>query len=127
MSLQIRRGTAAELANITPASGELIFTTDTQSVFVGNGVQPGGIPVAVGGGGNVSGVNLLASANVSAIGNVYGANIIAATAISAAGNIFSGAYFFGDGSQLTGVTASGVSASALTGSTLSSKDRKSVV
>jgi len=120
MSLQIRRGTAAELANITPASGELIFTTDTQAVFVGNGVQLGGIPVAVGGGGNVSGVNLLASNNVSAIGNVYGSNVIATTAMSAAGNIYSGAYFFGDGSQLTGVTASGVSAAALTGTTLSS-------
>jgi hypothetical protein len=120
MSLQIRRGTAAELANITPASGELIFTTDTQSVYVGNGVQPGGIPVAIGGGGNLTGVNVLASGVVSATGNVLGGNLHTVGSISATGNIYSGAYFFGDGSQLTGVTASGVSAAALTGTTLSS-------
>ena len=75
MSLQIRRGTAAQLANITPVQGELIYTTDTSQVYVGDGTTAGGIPVAVGGGGNLSGVNVNATGNVSAGGNVYAGNI----------------------------------------------------
>ena len=85
MSLQIRRGTAAQLAAITPATGELIFTTDTQQVFVGNGVQQGGIPIAVGGNGNISGTNLFATNAVSAIGNI------------------TGNFIFGNGYYLTGI------------------------
>ena len=42
MSLQIRRGTSAQLAVITPVIGELIYTTDTQQVYVGDGTTTGG-------------------------------------------------------------------------------------
>jgi len=45
MSLQIRRGTAAEQAAIIPAIGELIYATDTKVVYIGDGVTGGGIPV----------------------------------------------------------------------------------
>ena len=53
MSLQIRRGTAAQLANITPALAELVFTTDTEQLYIGNGVQQGGIQIT----GSVSTIN----------------------------------------------------------------------
>jgi hypothetical protein len=133
MSLQIRRGTAAQLANITPVQGELIFTTDTQQVYVGDGTTAGGIPVAVGGGGNLTGVNINASGNISAGGNITGVNITAsgnttsanfstAGTLSATGNLrggninttglvtatgnVTGNYFIGNGSQLTGIVSS---------------------
>jgi hypothetical protein len=113
MSLQIRRGTAAQLANITPVIGELIYTTDTQAVFVGDGSTLGGIPVAVGGSGNVSGTNLLTLGIASAAGNVYGNNIIASGFVSAVGNV-TGNYVLGNGSLLTGVVTS---ATAITNGT----------
>lgn len=42
MALQVRRGTNAERVTITPAEGELIYTTDTKVLYVGDGVTPGG-------------------------------------------------------------------------------------
>lgn len=43
MALQVRRGTNAERLAITPLAGELIFTTDTKQLFVGDGTTTGGI------------------------------------------------------------------------------------
>jgi len=55
MALKLRRGTDAQrllLAGPTaPAQGELIFTTDTKKLYVGDGSTPGGIPVDTGGSG----------------------------------------------------------------------------
>ena len=45
MALQIRRGTDAERGGITPLAGELIFTTDTKKLFVGDGSTVGGVQV----------------------------------------------------------------------------------
>jgi hypothetical protein len=42
MSLKIRRGTNAERLNIIPAEGELIYTTDTKNLYVGDGLTVGG-------------------------------------------------------------------------------------
>lgn len=42
MALQIRRGTDAERLTITPAAGELIYTTDTKFIYVGDGSTVGG-------------------------------------------------------------------------------------
>lgn len=42
MALQIRRGTDAERLTITPAEGELIYTTDTKLLYVGDGSTVGG-------------------------------------------------------------------------------------
>ena len=42
MALQIRRGTDAQRQGITPLAGELIFTTDTKKLFVGDGSTVGG-------------------------------------------------------------------------------------
>jgi hypothetical protein len=118
MSLQIRRGLSTQLANITPVIGELIYTTDTQVVYVGDGSTQGGIPVAVGGSGNVSGTNLLTLGIVSAAGNVTGGNILTNGQVSAAGNV-SADYFIGNGAGLTGLVAS-VNANSLTGTVLNS-------
>jgi Major tropism determinant N-terminal domain len=99
MSLQIRRGTAAQLANIVPASGELIFTTDTQQLYVGNGVQVGGLPVAYTGNGVITasgfyttGVvsaagNIITSSNIVTTGTTISSNIATTGIISATGNI----------------------------------------
>lgn len=43
MPLQIRRGTDIQRQAITPAAGELIFVTNTNQLYVGNGSTPGGI------------------------------------------------------------------------------------
>jgi hypothetical protein len=42
MSLLLRRGTDAERLTITPAEGEPIWTTDTDKLFVGDGITAGG-------------------------------------------------------------------------------------
>jgi uncharacterized protein YcfJ len=43
MTLQVRRGTNSERLGITPLQGELIFTTDTKQLYVGDGATAGGI------------------------------------------------------------------------------------
>jgi hypothetical protein len=45
-SLQLRRGLSTNRTNITPAEGELIFTTDTSTLYVGDGTTAGGVIVA---------------------------------------------------------------------------------
>lgn len=45
MALQLRRGTNAERLQFTPLAGELIYTTDTKEVFIGDGSTVGGKPV----------------------------------------------------------------------------------
>jgi len=45
MSLKLRRGTNAQRIVITPAEGELIYTTDTKKLYVGDGSTGGGVAV----------------------------------------------------------------------------------
>ena len=42
MAFRLRRGTDAERLIITPEEGELIYTTDTKQIFVGDGITLGG-------------------------------------------------------------------------------------
>lgn len=42
MALRLRRGTDAERLAITPAEGELVYTTDTKKVYIGDGSTVGG-------------------------------------------------------------------------------------
>jgi hypothetical protein len=44
-NLQVRRGTAAEVAAITPLEGEPVWETDTKKLIVGDGSTAGGITV----------------------------------------------------------------------------------
>jgi hypothetical protein len=50
MALLLRRGLEADRLSITPEEGELIYVTDTKLIYVGDGVTPGGILIAGGGG-----------------------------------------------------------------------------
>ena len=111
MSLQIRRGTNAERTTITPVAGELIYTTDTKAVFVGDGTTVGGINISVGGTGNIT-ANLigdvtgnLSGTTVSVTGNIDGGNLNTGGLVSAAGNV-TGNYILGNGALLTGVITS---------------------
>lgn len=45
MALRLRRGIDAERQLITPLEGELIYTTDTKILYIGDGLTAGGIPV----------------------------------------------------------------------------------
>lgn len=85
MALQIRRGTDAERQLFIPLQGEIIFTTDTKKLYVGDGTTVGGIAVdTVGEGGEpdsnttysisaesvTGGVNLRLTGSDSSIDNV---------------------------------------------------------
>ena len=55
MPLQIRRGTDAERqGSFTPAEGELIYTTDTKKLYVGDGITPGGVAIDTVGSGGIT-------------------------------------------------------------------------
>ena len=45
MGLRLRRGTDAQRLLITPVEGELVYTTDTKRLWVGDGSTLGGIMV----------------------------------------------------------------------------------
>ena len=51
MAFQLRRGTNAQRSAITPLQGELLYTTDTKTLYVGDGTTAGGTIVSGGGGG----------------------------------------------------------------------------
>ena len=70
MPLQIRRGTDAErLGSFTPVEGELIYTTDTKKLYVGDGATVGGVAIdTVGsGGGGASVLNDLSDVVIGAL------------------------------------------------------------
>ena len=49
-TLRIKRGTKTQLQTTpgyVPAEGELVYTTDSKEVFVGDGATTGGTPVSV--------------------------------------------------------------------------------
>jgi hypothetical protein len=53
MALQIRRGLEAGRAAVTPAPGELLFTTDQSKLYIGDGATVGGTLVTGSGIGNI--------------------------------------------------------------------------
>ena len=67
MALRLRRGTDAERQLITPAQGELIYTTDTKSLYIGDGTTAGGIVVQGGGGGGASTLNDLTDVTIGSV------------------------------------------------------------
>ena len=97
----------------------------TASYFIGNGSQLTGIDATLIQNGN-SNVKVNANANVTtSVNGTSNVLVVANTGayvtgiISATGNV-TGDYFFGNGSQLTGVAAASVNAGNLVGNTLSS-------
>ena len=55
MSLRIRRGTEAQRTGVPFDNGELVYTTDTKQLWIGDGVTAGGSPVV---GSNITGYGL---------------------------------------------------------------------
>lgn len=66
MSVQIRRGLDSDRTTTTFAEGELIYTTDLKTLWVGDGTTAGGIPI---GGGTVSSVGLSVPTGFSVSGS----------------------------------------------------------
>jgi hypothetical protein len=90
MALQLRRGTNAERAAETFAVGELIYTTDTKQIYVGDGSTQGGVLVSSSAASSPASL----TQNLSLNGfNISGTGNISATA------------FVGDGSGLTGIAS----------------------
>jgi uncharacterized delta-60 repeat protein len=116
-TLQFRRGTTGELELITGAPGELFVDTTKDVVVVSDGVTVGGFPLQSELVSNVNiktinGNSILGAGDIVITGGDYGnANVAANLAafgsnpITTTGNI-TGSFFIGNGSQLTGVTAS---------------------
>jgi len=88
--------------------------TGTSLSLIGNinsgNVNTSGLVSATG---NVTGGNVLTSGLLSATGNATLGNVLTAGVVSATGNI-SGNFFIGNGSQLTGVIASGGQGNTIT-------------
>ena len=99
----------ANVATFLAAYGSNTISTTgnvTANFFIGNGSQLTGIVSSYGNANVVANLAALGSNPVSSTGNVSGGNIRTVGQVSATGNI-TGAYIFGNGSQLTGI--SGVS------------------
>ena len=77
MALKLRRGSNAQRLLITPAEGELIYTTDTKLLYVGDGTTAGGVAVDSGAATTFLGIasnitpDVTNTRNIGAVGNVY--------------------------------------------------------
>ena len=60
MSLRIRRGTEAQRTGVTFDTGELVYTTDSKQLWIGDGITSGGTPVV---GSNITGYGLTFNAS----------------------------------------------------------------
>jgi|TARA_B100000586_G_scaffold268893_1_gene246420 hypothetical protein len=93
MALRLRRGTNSERALITPADGELIYTTDTKILYIGDGTTVGGNPVDTAGtafGANVdlNNFDLIGTGNINTTGNItITGNITADGNLTLGGNL----------------------------------------
>ena len=82
MALKLRRGTNAERTAITPVAGELVYTTDTKKVWVGDGSTVGGNIVTgqndivddttpqLGGNLDLNGNNITGTGNINIAGTI---------------------------------------------------------
>ena len=121
MALRLRRGTNAERTAITPEAGELVFTTDTKKVFVGDGTTTGGIIVSgqndivddgtpqLGGDLDLNGNNITGTGNINITGT-----------ITATGNINLGDGAGGDVLSIGGVLSGNLIADAADAYTIGS-------
>ena len=88
MALKLRRGLEADRTDITPAEGEIIYTTDQKQLFVGDGETAGGTLVssAVVSVNGLQGVVTLTTDDIDEGTNKYFTNTQARNAISATGS-----------------------------------------
>jgi len=80
MAFRIRRGTDTERLSIAPAEGELLYTTDTGNIYVGDGSTTGGTLVTapiindtspeLGGNLDLSGNNIVGTGNINITGTI---------------------------------------------------------
>ena len=82
MALRLRRGTNADRLTITPEAGEIIYTTDTKKLFVGDGSTVGGNLVSgvndiiddatpqLGGDLDLNGNNIVGNGNINITGTI---------------------------------------------------------
>lgn len=111
MALLLRRGTDAERQTIIPAQGELVYTTDTKELYVGDGSTQGGILVSadvsddtspsLGGDLDLNGNNITGTGNIDIAGT-----------ITATGNIN-----LGDGVEDNVIVGGQIASSLIPGST----------
>lgn len=113
MALQLRRGTDAERQSITPVEGELIYTTDTNQLYVGGVIAPstnltqGGILVS-GSLANDTSPTLSANLNLNAHDITGVGNINIDGTITATGNIN-----LGDGAEDNVIVGGQISSSLI--------------
>lgn len=69
MALRLRRGTDAERLLITPIEGELVYTTDTKLLYVGDGTTAGGTLVTGAGGGGSTTLDALTDTDLTGAEN----------------------------------------------------------
>tara|TARA_A100001015_G_scaffold8875_1_gene10804 strand:- start:3571 stop:5358 length:1788 start_codon:yes stop_codon:yes gene_type:complete len=82
MAFKLRRGTNAQRLTITPAEGELIYTTDTKKLYAGDGTTIGGNLISglnnviedtspqLGGDLDLAGNNIIGNGNINITGNI---------------------------------------------------------
>ena len=98
-NISVKASAQLTTPNIGAATGTSLSTTGT--VTAGN-LATGGTASATG---NITGGNVLTAGLMSSTGNATHGNVLTGGIVSATGNV-TGNYFIGNGSQLTGVTAS---------------------
>jgi fibronectin-binding autotransporter adhesin len=121
-NIEFTQFSASQVYSANTAAGLSLIGTvfnakvdENTTAFDGNG------NIIVKAGANLTTPNIGAATgtSLSVTGNIDGGNVFTGGAVSATGNI-TGNFFIGNGSQLTGVTATSVDAGNLTGNTLSS-------
>lgn len=100
MPLRIRRGTNSERLTITPLEGELVYTTDTKLLYIGDGTSAGGNPAVGGFSGtltsnlNLSGFNITGTGNINITGSINSTTLTSSSsatiggALNVSGNAF---------------------------------------
>ena len=126
MALKLRRGLSANRTDIVPAEGELIYTTDTKLIYVGDGTTPGGnvVTASGGGGGSITGITDNTTGPVLTLNNT---NIQTGVTLQLGADIDLNQYdITGEGDitvtgdlSVTGIGSGIVSANAVNTSTLS--------
>ena len=84
MALKLRKGTDAERLLVTFSEGELIYTTDTKQIFVGDGSTTGGVFVgpassealSLGGDLTLNGYDIVGTGNININGNITASGTI---------------------------------------------------
>lgn len=97
MPLRIRRGTNAERLTIIPLEGELVYTTDTKRIFIGDGTTSGGVDVSATPGGPIGSDLILNGYNLTGTGDIDINGSVTATAFN---GDFNGSVFADDSSLL---------------------------